>query len=511
MHTLPIGESAALVRLEPVIDPAVLGRVLALDAAAQRVWGVTETVPAYASVLVFFDRAITSFGGVAGALSAAHPGVGHIPEGRSHELPVVYGSTFGPDLADVAHWAGISEDEVVRIHAGEEYRVYMLGFAPGFPYMGIVPDRIAAPRLPRPRPRVPTGSVGIAGKQTGIYPSATPGGWRIVGRTSAVLFDPRRQRPTLLEVGDTVRFVPVAAETWREPNPVSATEVRGERPALIVLRPGMHTTVQDRGRPGFRRYGVPVSGAMDVDSLARANATVGNPPDAAAIECAWPAPVLEGLDAVTVAVAGADFAAEVDGRPVPMERAVDLGPRQLLRFRAPLRGTWAYLAVKGGVDVPPVLGSRSTLVRAEMGGLSGRTLRSGDILYVSRSLPGPASPEINERYDGLIRILPGPHPGAFAPDSLEKLVTGHYAVSVHSDRSGYRLEGPVVEHAGRGEIISEGMVPGAIQVPPDGQPIVLMPDGPTTGGYPVLAVVADRELGRLAQKRPGERVEFALS
>jgi KipI family sensor histidine kinase inhibitor len=511
MRILPFGESAALVRLEPVIDPAVLGRVLALDAAAWGIRGISETVPAYASLLVFFEPASTSLRAVAQALSAADAGAVELPHGHRHEIPVVYGGVFGRDLPDVARWAGISEDEVVQLHAGTEYRVYMLGFAPGFPYMGVVPDRIAAPRLPRPRPRVPAGSVGIAGKQTGIYPSATPGGWRMVGRTSALLFDPGRQPPTLFEVGDVVRFVPVSASAWPERSPSRVAEPRGDRPVFVVLQPGLYTTVQDRGRPGFRRYGVPASGAIDRESLVRANTAVGNPPDAAAIECTWPGPVLEAIEAATVAVTGADFAAQVDGRPVETGREIDLRRGQVLRFVAPRRGMWAYVAVQGGVDVPPALGSRSTLVRAELGGLSGRTLRSGDILYVSTSLPGPASPEIDERYDGPIRILPGPHPGAFAPDSLEKFVTGHYAVSVHSDRSGYRLEGPVVEHAGRGEILSEGMVPGAIQVPPDGQPIVLMPDGPTTGGYPVLAIVAGRELGRLAQKRPGERVEFALS
>ncbi|MDR5683636.1 MAG: 5-oxoprolinase subunit PxpB [Armatimonadota bacterium] len=510
MHILPFGESAVLVRLETVIDPAVHRRILALDAAVRRMGPGIETVPAYASLLVLFDRASTSLPSIARALSAVDPDTAEFPEGRSHEVPVAYGGGFGPDLADVARWAGISEGEVVRLHAGVDYRVYMLGFAPGFPYMGIVPDRIAAPRLSRPRLRVAAGGVGVAGKQTGIYPASTPGGWRILGRTPEVLFDPGRQPAALFDVGDTVRFVPIPHGVWREPEPVRCPEARGDRRALVVLRSGLHTTVQDGGRPGLRRYGVPTSGAIDRESLGRANAAVGNPLDAAALECTWPAPILEAIEATTIAVAGGDFAAEVDGKPIEPARALDLRPGQVLRFVAPRRGMWVYVAVQGGIDVPPVLGSRSTLVRAALGGVSGRTLRTGDILCVQAGPPGPASADVEQTHDAPIRILPGPHPDAFALDALDRFVRGRYAVSAHSDRSGYRLEGPAVEHTGPSEILSEAMVVGAVQVPPDGQPIVLMPDGPTTGGYPVLAVVAERDLGRLAQRRPGERVEFVL-
>lgn len=511
MRILPFGESAALVRLEPVIDPVVLGRVLALDRAAQRTAGVTETVPAFASLLVFFDRERTSFAGVSQLLSAGSVGTVDVPRGRSHQVPVVYGGALGPDLGDVARWAGVSADEVIRLHTGTEYRVYALGFAPGFAYMGIVPDRIAAPRLPRPRRRVPVGAVGIAGNQTGIYPAATPGGWRIIGRTPAVLFDPQREPPTLFQIGDTVHFVPVPGAAWDEPDSPRLPAVPGERAVLVVLRPGLHTTVQDRGRTGSRRYGVPPSGAMDQDSLARANTEVGNPPEAAGIECAWPGPVLEALGSVTVALTGADFTAEVDGRAVQVNRAIEMRRGQVLGFRSPRRGMWAYVAVQGGIDVVPVMGSRSTLVRSGLGGLSGRTLRAADILCAGPGLAGPTSIGVHQPQEAPIRLLLGPHPEAFAPDALERFVRSCYEVSVHSDRAGYRLDGPAVEQRGSGEILSQGMVPGAIQVPPDGQPIVLMPDGPTVGGYPVLAVVAERDLGRLAQLRPGEGVEFSFS
>ncbi len=504
MEILPFGRRALLARVGTGLDPALLGKVLAMDRHVRKRPGVRETLPAYASLLVFYDPEEVSGEQVRAWLTEPQPSA--LPEGRLHEVPVVYGGEFGPDLPEVARWAGISEAEAVRLHAGVEYLVYMLGFSPGFPYMGSVPEAIAVPRLPQPRPRVPAGSVAVAGRQTGIYPSSTPGGWRILGRTPLRLFDPSRQPPARFEVGDRVRFVPVERADWEVPVASTAEDSDGT-PALAVLDGGLLSTVQDLGRSGYRRYGVPPSGAMDPRALEAANACVGNPPECAGLEFTWPAPTLEALVDVEVALFGADFGAEVDGRPVPNGAAVRLRRGQVLRFRAPRAGAWAYLALGGGVGRSPVLGSRSTHVPS---GLGGRPLRRGDVLRQGRPVGGVPARGCQVA-EGPVRVLPGPHPHAFPPGALEHLLGAQYVVSARSDRSGYRLQGPAIGHAGAGEILSEGMAVGAVQVPPSGQPIVLMPDGPTAGGYPVLAVVLEEDLPRLAQKRPGEPVRFVLA
>ncbi|MCS7234654.1 MAG: 5-oxoprolinase subunit PxpB [Armatimonadota bacterium] len=502
----PFGSRALSVRLGTEIDPSLLARVLQLDRWVRGLPGVVETVPAYASLVVHFDPRLVTRDELAARLYDAPATAGAAPEGRRHEVPVVYGGEFGPDLPEVAAWAGLSEREVVELHTGTEYLVYMLGFSPGFAYMGTVPDRIAAPRLPQPRPRVPPGSVAVAGRQTGVYPSPTAGGWRILGRTPVVVFDPTRQPPALFEVGDRVRFLPVERADWGATAPAEP-DVGTGLAALAVLDGGLLCTVQDLGRFGYRRYGVPPSGAMDPEALLAANGAVGNAPGCAALEFTWPAPVLEALVDVEVAVAGADFSPEVDGSPIPLGRPVRLRRGHVLRFREPRAGNWCYLALSGGVEVPEVLGSRSTHVPS---GLGGRALRRGDVVRRGRAPTGAPRPEEGSRTRS-VRVSPGPHLDAFAPGALDRFLSEEYAVTVRSDRSGYRLEGPALPHAGPGEIVSEGMVVGAVQVPPSGKPIVLMPDGPTTGGYPVLAVVVEEDLPRLAQKRPGERVRFELA
>ncbi|MER3460654.1 MAG: urea amidolyase, partial [candidate division GAL15 bacterium] len=322
MEIVPFGQRAVLVRLGNQVNPGLLARVLHLDRWARKMRGVVETVPAYASLLVVFDPEVVAPGELSAHLRQVPSHSEAVPQGRVHEVPVVYGGEFGLDLPEVARWAGLSEQEVVELHAGTEYLVYMLGFSPGFAYMGTVPERIAAPRLPQPRLVVPAGSVALAGRQTGIYPSSTAGGWRILGRTPLRVFDPLQDPPARFEVGDRVRFVPVPRAQWPA-SPPARQEPQGSA-VLAVLDGGLLCTVQDLGRYGYRRYGVPPSGAMDPEALQAANFAVGNAGECAALEFAWPAPVLEALVDVEVALAGADFAPEVDGSPVPMGKPLRL-------------------------------------------------------------------------------------------------------------------------------------------------------------------------------------------
>lgn len=218
LRILPLGDTGLTVEFGDAIDPAINERVLAFARAVEglRLPGVSEVVPTYRSATVYFDPVVVDAGalaerlrGLAGGLPALEP---RAP--RIIEIPVAYGGEFGPDLPDVADRAGLSADAVVTLHGSVEYRVYMLGFSPGFPYLGKVPDAIAVPRLAEPRARVAAGSVGIAGSQTGIYPHESPGGWRLLGRTPLRLYDPARARPFLLAAGDRVRFVAISREEF---------------------------------------------------------------------------------------------------------------------------------------------------------------------------------------------------------------------------------------------------------------------------------------------------------
>ncbi len=210
---LPLGDVGFLVEFGDSIDPAVNDRAVSFARAVERARlpGVVEVVPTYRSAAVYIDPVETDLASLRKALKVLTGDLPTEPAGgrRTVTIPVFYGGEAGPDLPALAERAGLSVEQVIALHASVEYRVYMLGFSPGFPYLGPVPEAIAAPRLPEPRIHVPAGSVGIAGLQTGIYPQDSPGGWRIIGRTPLTLYNPTRTNPFLLEPGDRVRFVPI--------------------------------------------------------------------------------------------------------------------------------------------------------------------------------------------------------------------------------------------------------------------------------------------------------------
>lgn len=217
---MPSGDRALLVQLGDRIDPDVNARVLRLHAALQAdpPAGVEEAVPGYASLLVFYDPLATRPAALAAQLRRRLEHLPDVPQPRPAlvELPVCYGGEFGPDLPEVARRTGLDPDEVVRRHAAPVYRVYCLGFLPGFAYLGGLDPRLAVPRRETPRLRVPAGAVGIGGRQTGVYPVASAGGWQLIGRTPARLYLPDRTPPSLLRPGDRVRFVPVSEARFRE-------------------------------------------------------------------------------------------------------------------------------------------------------------------------------------------------------------------------------------------------------------------------------------------------------
>jgi antagonist of KipI len=277
---------------------------------------------------------------------------------------------------------------------------------------------------------------------------------------------------------------------------------------MIVIRPGLLATVQDSGRRGHRASGVPLSGAADPFALRVANLLVGNAEDAAGIEFTLSGPELEFSGDALVAVCGAEFAGAPSWRPVP----VRAGER--FRLGECLRGCRAILAVAGGIAVEPVLGSRSTCIRARIGGLEGRPLREGDRLALGSASVAPA--ERLESFFVSRSILPpySAHPavrvvaGAQAEEFGQALYSGEFGVSPKSDRMGLRLSGPQVVRLRGGEMASCAVAPGTVQVPPDGQPIVLLADAQTIGGYPQAAHVITVDLPLAAQLRPGDSLRF---
>lgn len=275
---------------------------------------------------------------------------------------------------------------------------------------------------------------------------------------------------------------------------------------IEILDPGPLTTVQDRGRAGWAALGVARSGAFAVQAFEAANRLVGNSPDAAALELTFGGLALRMLDAATVALTGAPCPGLDPGVPVSLPAGT------VLRLGTPAVGVRNYLAVRGGVDVPPQLGSRSTDL---LSGIGPAPLRTADRLPIgphpTEPVPGPAAPLPAIADPSVLHLRLGPRDDWFEPSAVSLLTATPWVVRAASNRVGVRLDGPALERFRAGELPSEPTLPGAVQVPPDGRPIVFGPDAPTSGGYPVIGVVRRRDLDTLAQARPGDALRFVIS
>jgi biotin-dependent carboxylase-like uncharacterized protein len=285
---------------------------------------------------------------------------------------------------------------------------------------------------------------------------------------------------------------------------------------IDVVDGGMLTTIQDLGRYGYQRYGVPTSGAMDLFSLRAANRLVGNPDEAACLEMTLVGPRLRFVAPATIAVTGADLAARLDGAALPTWQSVLVEPGAELWFAGPQNGIRAYLAVAGAVDVPPVLGSRSTYTRSKLGGLEGRKLQAGDSLHIPGGRPIllggtlhlPAAHRPAYGHALALRVVLGPQDDRFTAAGIETFLSSTYTATPQSDRMGYRMNGPRIEHLRGPDIISDGTPFGAVQVAGDGVPIVLLADRGTAGGYTKIATVIGPDIPKLAQAAPGDAVTF---
>jgi biotin-dependent carboxylase-like uncharacterized protein len=383
--------------------------------------------------------------------------------------------------------------------------VAFTGFAPGFGYLTGLDERLHLPRRESPRTRVPSGAVAVAGEYTGVYPRPSPGGWHLLGRTSVPLWDTGREPPALLLPGTKVRF---EAVTSLPPPDVVHSPVQEVHGGIEVIHCGPLGTVQDTGRPGYASLGVGRSGAADAASAALANRLVGNAASAAVLELSFGATLAFRVPA-RVAVTGASCALARDSRGEGMNAPFDVAAGQTLTVGPSSVGLRAYVAVRGGIAVPPTLGSRATDV---LSGLGPAPLEAGTVLPIGDAYSGPP-PAVEiapvaplPEGDLEVRVLPGPRDDWFTDDAA--LYGSRYTVTADSNRVGVRLTGPALTRAREGELPSEGMVAGSVQVPPEGEPIVFLADHPVTGGYPVIGVVVAEDLAVMAQARPGQGVVF---
>ncbi|MDI2035182.1 hypothetical protein PJL15_02308 [Paenarthrobacter nitroguajacolicus] len=453
-----------------------------------------------------------------------------VPEVTDSGLVVIDTVYDGDDLADVAELTGLSVDGVIAAHTGQIWTVAFAGFAPGFGYMVGQNEALTVPRRSSPRTAVPAGSVALGGQYSAVYPRRSPGGWQLIGRTGARMWDLDRPQPALVRPGDRVQYRAVREVVTAATHDSEAESDHHTGPGLRILNPGAQSLVQDLGRRGFGPLGVSAAGALDRASLRRANRLVGNTASAAAIESVNGGLTVEAVGDQVLAVTGAPTTLTVqspswvdsddDGevqpgaqRTVPMAAPFALLDGEVLTVGAPESGFRNYVAIRGGVDVPEVLGSRSS---DTMSGIGPAPLVIGQQLPAGHQTESTAvgSPELQPEFPGedvtVLDVVPGPRADWFDQAALDSLTGQDWLVTPQSNRVGMRLDGTPVERTREGELPSEGTMAGALQIPPAGLPVLFLADHPITGGYPVIGVVRDEHLDLAAQVPIGGRIRFRL-
>ena len=523
-HIRWAGPRALLIELDS------LETVLAVHARLQEtpLPGQVDVLAAARTVLAVFDsRASAQAARAAVAILDRDPAAVSAAGTDPVRIEVVYD---GDDLAEVGRLTGLGADGVIAAHTGQLWTAAFGGFAPGFAYLVGEHDALNVPRRSSPRTAVPAGSVALAGNFSAVYPRRSPGGWQLIGRTAARMWDLDREQPALLRPGSTVRYAAV-----REV--VEITEPAGQQgaptgvqdagsPALEIITPGPQSLIQDLGRPGFGDLGVSPAGAADAAGARQANRLVGNPPGDAVLETVLGGLSVRARGELTAALTGAPADAEIrsgsGNRPAPMYAPFPLHDGESLHLGTPEAGLRTYLAVRGGIDVPPVLGSRSTDL---MSGIGPSPLDAGTVLpvgpadqgrVVGQPEPPTLHPALSQGGTGsapvVLRVTPGPRDDWFTPESLAALTGQDWSVTAESNRIGVRLAtaagGTPLERSRTEELPSEGVVAGSLQVPPSGLPVLFLADHPVTGGYPVIAVVVPEDLPVAAQLPPGTTIRF---
>jgi len=453
------------------------------------------------------------------------------PVQRDGELVLIDTVYDGEDLAEVGKLTGLGTEGVIAAHTGQVWTVAFAGFAPGFGYMVGENQDLEVPRRSSPRTAVPAGSVALAGNYSAVYPRRSPGGWQLIGRTGARMWDLDREQPALAAPGHRVQFRAVRDVVTLAPeHPAQDRAAHAPAPevasGLRIVTPGLQSLIQDLGRYGHSGLGVSAAGALDRASLRRANRLVGNAPSAAAVETVAGGLSVEAVGDQVLAVTGApaeltietlsradsaddDF--ETAWRTVPMATPFALLDGETLTIGAPQSGFRSYLAVRGGVDTAPVLGSRST---DTMSGIGPAPLAAGQVLAAGGEAESGVvgHPELQPDFPGtgvtVLDVVPGPRADWFDADALASFCGQDWEVKPQSNRVGMRLQGTPLQRTRQGELASEGTVAGALQVPPEGLPVLFLADHPITGGYPVIAVVVDSQLDRAAQVPIGGKIRF---
>lgn len=519
MRILPVSLTVVLVELSDLDETLALFASLRSDP----IDGIEELLPAARTLMIRFRPERIPAAGIAAKLATRDLSAKMVPSEHLVEIPVRYD---GDDLAEVAGLTGLSVEEVVARHVASEFTVAFCGFAPGFGYLVGGDSKLHVPRRSSPRTRIPPGSVALAGIFSGVYPKASPGGWQIIGTTPLDMWDSEREPGALLQPGYRVRFFDMEATGWKpdvataKPAPVKDAGGPDGRAHFEVLTSPVPAVFQDLGRPGQTGQGISASGALDRASFSTANRIVGNPADTPCLELAGGGFSFRSSCRAVVGLAGAPCGIVVtdrtgQDRSYPAYEAIPLEADDVVAVGRPPRGARAYLSVRGGFDVAPFLGSAATDTLAVVGPepvVQGAVLPLKDDTKRLTGVSLSEAPAFDLPSKGdvvTLDVVLGPRTDWFTDGGVATLAERTWTVTPQSSRVGIRLAGEVpIERRDAVELQSEGTATGAIQVPHTGQPVLFLADHPLTGGYPVIANVAEYHLDLAGQLPVGATVRF---
>ena len=510
MQIHPVGTRALLIDLDGLNQVMDYHAVLSAKPLKNQV----DCIAAATTVLLTFETP-DSARHAANFLEDFTPGPAKMSEARTVEIDVLYD---GEDIDEVANLLGMSREGVIDWHTSTEWTAAFGGFAPGFSYCAPAnpADARSIPRRSSPRTAVPAGAVAIAGDFSAVYPRQSPGGWQLLGTTNTPMWDSQAEPPALVQPGDRVRYRAVSSL----PEIYDAGSIAKRSPARLprmeVVDAGLLTLYQDLGRPGFGDLGVTSSGAADRASAATANIAVGNPRQSTVLENIG-GMELRALSDTVVCVTGAAARVRLGDMPVQLARPILVTAGQTLIIEPAEYGMRNYVAIRGGLIADSELGSSATDV---LSGLGPAPVSAGDILGVLPRSTGMtdgqlANPlRVSQSNDGrtvaTLRCVLGPRDNWFS-DNVQQFLDTEWTVSSHSNRVGLRLDSDTtVERVLDGELPSEGMVAGSVQIPPNGKPVLFLRDHAVTGGYPVIATVLDEDIDIAAQLPPGALVRFEV-
>lgn len=505
-----VGSRALLVDL-PDLNAVMNWRAALVEQPLAR---QTDVIAAARTVLITFDSP-TATEQAARALASFHPQEVTHQTPRDITINVRYD---GEDLSPLATTLSMSPEDLIRWHTSTTWVAAFGGFAPGFAYC--VPESgqsLPVPRLSSPRTEVPAGAVALAGEFSAVYPRVSPGGWQLIGTTAAPMWDSAANPPALIAPGDKVHYVAVDTLDAQGASSQHHLEHPPRRPIFTVDDPGLQTLYQDLGRQGNGNLGVTTSGSADRASAYTANAAVGNTSNATLLENVGGC-TLTALAETVVCVTGAEADVTVNGRPVLLATPT-IVPRAAQLTIGPARiGMRSYIAVRGGLIADIELGSAATDV---LSGLGPDPIVAGDTVAVALVPPASANALLTNplrvhaastgtgHTSATVRCVIGPRDDWFTPEAVERFFSTEFTVSAASNRVGLRLDGAsAIERSREGELPSEGMVAGSIQIPPSGQPVVFLRDHAVTGGYPVIATVISEDVDIAAQLPPGSTLRF---